>query len=347
MRHISESEVLMKEGKKFIGALLICIALIVSPSLRRVDGVVATDEAREEAKPGETLRYVLYLTEKFSPLQAKEGKETTQQSQEKESPLSALIGKLLDVYIQVCGISSRGEYEIKIRKVDQLSVEYDVEEQEMIPTNIGIFPVSYEPSRPIKKRTHKCPFVQSRELPSWTPGTKIAPEEIETVEEEHYPEGKVVEEGMYPYTSFAMELEEEEEISKISGRIIGGMEWTPRLPIFWLRIPPMKLGEEIKIEWKPLSLMKLAPVYATVRFEGVYEVGNRRLVLYKVNIPDPQSTFRLYYDPDLKKFTKIEGEFSPFLPPPEHMPKEIREEMEKQRSNLKKEWIKNELISAK
>jgi len=161
----------------------------------------------------------------------KEGKETSQQSQEKESPLSAHIGKLLEVYIQVGGISSRGEYEIKIRKVDQLSVEYDVEEQEMIPTNIGIFPVSYEPSRPIKKRTHKCPFVQSRELPSWTPGTKIAPEEIETVEEEHYPEGKVVEEGMYPYTSFATELEEE-EISKISGRIIGGMEWTPRLPIF-------------------------------------------------------------------------------------------------------------------
>jgi hypothetical protein len=90
--------------------------------------------------------------------------------------------------------------------------------------------------------------------------------------------------------------------------------------------------------------MKLAPVYATVRFEGVYEEGNRRLVLYKVNIPDPQSTFRLYYDPDLKKFTKIEGEFSPYLPPPELMPKE---EMEKQGSNLKKEWIKNELISAK
>lgn len=87
----------------------------------------------------------------------------------------------------------------------------------------------------------------------------------------------------------------------------------PKLPFFWLRLPPMKKGEEIQIEWEPLpyKLIGLKPALATVQFLGIYTKDGREVALYKVKRTTGyfRGSFRLYYDLQLKKFTEMDGTF--------------------------------------
>jgi len=87
----------------------------------------------------------------------------------------------------------------------------------------------------------------------------------------------------------------------------------PRLPLFWLYLPPMKQGEEIKIEWEPYpaKFYGIKPPLASVKFLGIQRKGNKELAEYEVKCSNTEweGTFRLVYDLKLKKFTELHGTF--------------------------------------
>jgi len=94
--------------------------------------------------------------------------------------------------------------------------------------------------------------------------------------------------------------------------------WPPMLPFYWLRLPQMKRGKEVEIEWEPLpyKLLGMKPPLVKVQFLGIFRDKDRDIALYRLKSTEGsfRCSLRLYYDLQLRKFIMMQGTFEKLEP---------------------------------
>lgn len=111
---------------------------------------------------------------------------------------------------------------------------------------------------------------------------------------------------------------------------------TMELPLLWLKIPPLKQGAEVKVEWANslCKLLGIKPPIATIRFVGISQKGRGEVLQFKVSLP--QGSLRLFYDTNLGKFTELRGTFEADMPMEQSAEKgEVKKSLQKTKVEIR------------
>jgi len=124
----------------------------------------------------------------------------------------------------------------------------------------------------------------------------------------------------FQYRFIPPELEEEIKLKSTNKEMkkFTFFWWPPMLPFYWLRLPQMKRGEEVEIEWEPLpyKLLGMKPPLVKVQFLGIFRDKDRDIALYRLKSTEGsfRCSLRLYYDLQLRKFIMMKGTFKKLEP---------------------------------